>query len=397
MKNFQTLEFNQLATELTTCRNLAYTGQLNIKNEQKEWQFYYKEGRVVWVTGGKHPCRRWRRNIARYFPNIDSKEIQYNTEDMLVDYWDYLLFKKICIKHRITPEKINKFLQNIISEIVFDIVQQMSDSSLKFERHKELVLKSALFATDANPIIKQTQELWCKWEKANLKNISPDLSPVLKQPEQLKQMVSQSVFNNFTKLINGNNTLWDLSLKMNKNPLQISLSLLPYIQQGVIGLTELPDLPSPRSRVKQVSDLSIRGKKGNVPLIACVDDSLQICKIVEKIITAHGMRFVGIQQPIEALPILMESKPDLIFLDLMMPMVSGYEVCKQLRSCSQFSDTPIVILTGSDGVFDHVRSKVFGATEFMNKPVETAKVMGSVYKYLRPVQEVDLVYNWALT
>jgi chemotaxis family two-component system response regulator PixG len=397
MKNFQTLEFNQLATELTTCRQLEYTGQLNIKNEQKEWKFYYKDGLVVWVTGGKHPCRRWRRSIARYFPNIDPKEIQYNAEDMLVDYWDYLLFKKICIKYRITRQQIDKLLQNIISEIVFDIIQQMNYSSLKFERQQELVLKSSLVATDANPIIKQAQELWMTWEKAGLNKISPDLAPVLKQPEQLKPMVSQSVFNNFTKLINGNNTLWDLSLKMNKNPLQISLSLLPYIQQGIIGLIELPDLPSPQTKLKGVSNFSSRGKQSNIPLIACVDDSPQICKIVEKIITAHGMRFIGIQQPIEALPILMENKPDLIFLDLMMPVVSGYEVCKQLRRCSQFSDTPIVILTGSDGVFDHVRSKVFGATEFMNKPVETAKIMGSVYKHLQPEQQVALSLNWAFS
>ena len=102
-----------------------------------------------------------------------------------------------------------------------------------------------------------------------------------------------------------------------------------------------------------------------------------------QMITANNMRFVGIQDGIQALPILLEQKPDLIFLDLIMPVASGYEICAQLRRISLFANTPIVILTGSDGLMDRVGAKVVGSTDFMTKPINNDKVMAIVNKYLK--------------
>jgi two-component system, chemotaxis family, response regulator PixG len=86
---------------------------------------------------------------------------------------------------------------------------------------------------------------------------------------------------------------------------------------------------------------------------------------------------------VQALPILIEHKPDLIFLDLVMPVASGYEICAQLRRISVFANTPVIILTGSDGLFDRVRAKLVGSTDFITKPVTAEKVMGIVRKYVQ--------------
>ncbi|MEB3215197.1 MAG: hypothetical protein VKN72_02915 [Nostocales cyanobacterium 94392] len=56
-------------------------------------------------------------------------------------------------------------------------------------------------------------------------------------------------------------------------------------------------------------------KQSKTPIIACIDDSLQVCQTLESIITSNGMKFIKIQDAIQALPILIENKPDLIFLD----------------------------------------------------------------------------------
>ena len=114
--------------------------------------------------------------------------------------------------------------------------------------------------------------------------------------------------------------------------------------------------------------------------------------MLEDIITSNGLRFVKIQDAVQALPILIQDKPDLIFLDLIMPVASGYEICTQLRRISTFANTPIIILTGSDGFLDRVRAKVVGSTDFLTKPVVADKVMAIVRKYL-PTPSVSIDKN----
>ena len=114
-----------------------------------------------------------------------------------------------------------------------------------------------------------------------------------------------------------------------------------------------------------------------------MDDSPQVCKMLEEIMTSYGLRFIKIQDAVQALPIIIQEKPDLIFLDLIMPIASGYEICTQLRRISAFAETPVIILTGNDGLVDRVRAKVVGSTDFISKPIVADRVMNVVRKYLR--------------
>ncbi|WP_353931127.1 response regulator [Okeanomitos corallinicola TIOX110] len=397
MVNMQIVEFNklikELIKELSLCRKFKYTGELNIKNNQgRTWIFYYQYGQVVWATGGKHPYRRLCRNILQYSPQVDISNSKYFTENILVDYWDYLVLKTLYANQDISKPDINNIVKSTISEVLFDIFQHINSSSLSFDKNQELLLKPSFSSIDINTLVSQVGESLYKWKEAGLEGICPELVPVLQQPEQLKQQVTPLVYQNLQRLINGKNTLWEISVKMKKNIVQITRSLLPYIRQNIINLIEVPDLPLPTNKIKKISQFKV-AKNTNVPLIACIDDSPQICQILDQIITAHGMRFIGIEHPLQALPILIENKPDLIFLDLVMPVVSGYEVCEQLRRCSYFTKTPIVILTGNDGVFDRVRSRVFGATEFITKPVESEKIIRVVDKYLQPKTRVTNFSN----
>jgi chemotaxis family two-component system response regulator PixG len=183
-------------------------------------------------------------------------------------------------------------------------------------------------------------------------------------------------------LINGKHSLWDLSVRMQQNVLSITYWLLPLIQQGITEFVEVPDLPLPlmksQSKFSEVPHI----KKLNTPLIACVDDSSQICEILEEVVTSHGMRFLKIEDSAQALPLLIQNKPDFIFLDLIMPVVNGYELCRHLRRTNVLAKTPIVMLTASDGAFDKVRSKLFGANDFINKPIDENVVMNIIHQYL---------------
>lgn len=385
MNQPEPIKSNTILDEFKTCTELQYNGYLNIKSPKgHKWTFYYRLGRIVWATGGSHPFRRWRRNMAQYCPHIDIDKLNLRREDIEINYWDYRILEILYKRQKIQREQIHAFVENTVAELLFDLAQQTNFVSASCERSQEVILETPMSFTSANVSMKQMQDSWKIWSEAGLANFSPDLAPVLRKPEQLQEQVSEAVYNNFVNLINGKYTLRDLAAKMKQSLVAVTRSLLSYILKGIIELVEVPDLPLSVTAVKN-NPVAPQRQKSTAPLVACVDDSPQVCKILEEIIVSHGLRFIKIQDAIQALPTLIQDKPDLIFLDLIMPIANGYEICTQLRRVSAFTNTPVIILTGNDGLLDRVRAKVVGATDFMTKPVSTDKVMNVVRKYL-PVQ-----------
>jgi two-component system, chemotaxis family, response regulator PixG len=373
---------NNLLDEFKTCTQLQFSGKLDIKTSKgHKWTFYYRLGRIVWATGGSHPFRRWRRHMTQHCPQIDVDKLQLRSEDISIDYWDYRLLEILHEKQKLKRDEINYVVENTIVELLFDLAQQANFTPISCNRNQETILEAPMSFTSADMSLKFMQDSWKTWSEAGLANFSPDLAPVLRRPEQLQQQVSPAVYNNFVTLINGKYTLRDLGIKMKQTTLPVARSLLPYILKGIIELVEVPDLPLAVTQAK--NNTAAQPKTPAGPLIACVDDSPQVCQMLEQILVPNGLRSIKIQDPVQALPILIEHKPDLIFLDLVMPVASGYEICAQLRRISVFANTPVIILTGSDGLFDRVRAKLVGSTDFITKPVTAEKVMGIVRKYVQ--------------
>ncbi|MCE2976826.1 MAG: response regulator, partial [Pseudanabaena sp.] len=123
-------------------------------------------------------------------------------------------------------------------------------------------------------------------------------------------------------------------------------------------------------------------------LIACIDDSPQIGLEMQRILEPLGFDVLIITEPLQSVSILLQRKPDLIFLDLIMPNTNGYELCTFLRKTTTFQEIPIVILTGRDGVIDRVRAKMAGSSDFLSKPPDLAKVLQILRKFLKVAEDI---------
>jgi chemotaxis family two-component system response regulator PixG len=108
--------------------------------------------------------------------------------------------------------------------------------------------------------------------------------------------------------------------------------------------------------------------------------------MLKEILTTAGYRFLAIAREVETLPMLLQHGPDLVFLDLVMPIANGYEICAQIRRIERFKETPIVILTGKDGLGDRMRAKMVGATNFLTKPIDANKVLNLIREHLNSEQ-----------
>ena len=188
-------------------------------------------------------------------------------------------------------------------------------------------------------------------------------------------MVDRAAYPSLKLLLDGQYSIREISAKTNKSALTVGVSFLKYIRSGHLRLVDLVDFDDPVVVYNQQL-------KEDPPLIACIDDSILIYQSLESILTKHGYRSYGIQDPLKIMPSLIRNKPNFIFLDLLMPIVNGYEVCEQIRKTPSLKDIPVIILTGKDGLIDRMRSKMVGATGFLGKPVNEESVMQMLEKYL---------------
>ena len=381
MVHIEQIRYKDLIEKIKACTKKQYSGKSEIKTSKYQWSLYYKFGRIIWATGGIHPFRRWRRKISQFCPQIKIDEIKLDSLELKNELWDYQLLTNLYQQKKVDRNQVDIVAKNVISEVLFDIAQQANFEDLSCNHNPKAILDVSLTFMNTEFFLNRMQEEWSAWSSAGLANFTPHLSPNLLRPKQIQQLVTPNVYKNFVKFINGKYTLQDLAIHLNFNVLKISSDLLPFTLRGFIKMSEIADLPLPLKEV-ETNTIAVPNKEPLKPLIACIDDSLQVCQILGNIITSNNMRFIKIQDAVQALPILIENKPDLIFLDLMMPVVNGYEVCAQIRRIALFAKTPVIILTGSDGIFDRVRSKVVGSSDFMSKPIAVDKVIDMINKHL---------------
>ena len=75
---------------------------------------------------------------------------------------------------------------------------------------------------------------------------------------------------------------------------------------------------------------------------------------------------------------IVEHKPDIIFVDIMMPRLDGYQVCSLVKNNSQFQHIPVVMLSSKDGLFDKARGRIVGADQYLTKPFGRSELLDAI-------------------
>lgn len=123
----------------------------------------------------------------------------------------------------------------------------------------------------------------------------------------------------------------------------------------------------------------------NEPVVLVVDDSPTVRKIVQLTLQRERIRVVTAGDGLSALAAVSDEQPDLILLDIMLPRMDGYNICQVLRRNLAYRDTPIIMLSGKDGIFDKMRGKLAGSTDYITKPFDSAELAQTVRRHLEGV------------
>ncbi len=363
------------------------TGYLTFINpiKQNQWYFSLYQGQVLYATDNKYFLRRWHRNLVSFLPQVDFDpsyvhQLSFDKTSMEPSqtFWEYELLHSWVESRQISFEQAQDLIYATVTEILFDITQGI-EVICRVEIDDSLL--PLLAPVSLASIIPEAKKQWQQWQDAMIADRSPNLAPVILQPNQLQQRTATQFYQNWSNLLNGELTLRDIAVTKKIPVLNVIQFLLPYIQSGIIGLVEVEEAENADSTDTGL----ILDEDQQKPLIACIDDSKATTSMIGQIFAIAGYRFMAINNPLEAIASLKEEQPDLILLDLHMPEMDGYELCSQLRQDPNFAQTPIIFLTSSHSVIDRIKSKMVGSSHFIQKTVDADQLIHTINQYLPTV------------
>ncbi|MDQ7017247.1 MAG: response regulator [Gammaproteobacteria bacterium] len=115
--------------------------------------------------------------------------------------------------------------------------------------------------------------------------------------------------------------------------------------------------------------------------VLVVDDSNTIRRSAENLLKKEGFEVVTAEDGFEALSKIMAHKPDIVFIDIMMPRLDGYQTCALIKHNSLFKNTPVIMLSSKDSIFDRARGRMVGSEHYVTKPFTKEDLLGAIKTY----------------
>jgi twitching motility two-component system response regulator PilG len=121
--------------------------------------------------------------------------------------------------------------------------------------------------------------------------------------------------------------------------------------------------------------------------VMVIDDSKTIRRTAETLLTKEGCSVMAAVDGFEALAMISDHQPHIIFVDIMMPRLDGYQTCALIKNNQQFKDTPVIMLSSKDGLFDKARGRVVGAQQYLTKPFTRDELLSAIREFVHQVKD----------
>ena len=204
-------------------------------------------------------------------------------------------------------------------------------------------------------------------------HLKPDISSPLQRPYILNHdNCVQSVWNDRTSsqklqeiiaLCEENLTLYEMAHRLSMDSLSLAKFLQPLCHNGGMAMEAFQVLSTQKR-----------------PLVACIDDSPTIQQFVKLSLESSGYDVLSLPDPTQAIVSLLHHQPVVILMDIEMPGIDGYELCRLARQVEALRRVPIVMLTGREGIVDRVRARMAGCTAYLTKPFNPQELLKLVLK-----------------
>lgn len=119
--------------------------------------------------------------------------------------------------------------------------------------------------------------------------------------------------------------------------------------------------------------------------VMVIDDSKTIRRTAETLLRKEGCDVVTAVDGFEALAKIADHQPGIIFIDIMMPRLDGYQTCALIKHNQMFKSTPVIMLSSKDGLFDRARGRIVGSEQYLTKPFTKEELLSAIKRHVTEV------------
>jgi two-component system, chemotaxis family, response regulator PixG len=401
-------------TQLIQDLKKAEKGYLKIKSGSVTWFIYIDKGLLLYVTHSIDPIDRLDchlRGLSRRIASITSDvrtQIRLSLDIPSTPSFalqpDYQGLGMLLEQSILSADETQSLLRSMSQEAL-ELLLLVENYTATFVPSFKAFFTS-LQPLDFELLRQDAQERIQAWKKLAPHVVSPYQRPYLFSQSQTT--LSDERQQRLKILLKGY-SFRHLALLVNQDELRLVKSLYPLILDKTIILREpqppyhnLPNFSEPSLQndvavettsaaplvqpetesIEHLDTISGASASTKTYRVACIDDSPTMLHTIERFLGKENIQLFLIQDSVKALVELMRIKPDLVLLDVGMPRVDGYELCRLLRKHPLFKKIPIIMVTGNTGLIDRARAKMSGTTDYMTKPFTQADLLKMVFRHL---------------
>lgn len=123
-------------------------------------------------------------------------------------------------------------------------------------------------------------------------------------------------------------------------------------------------------------------KHGEKLKVMIIDDSKTIRRTAETLLKKAGCEVFTAVDGFDALAKVADNNPDIIFVDIMMPRLDGYQACALIKNNSKFKSTPVIMLSSKDGLFDRAKGRIVGSDQYLTKPFSKEELLSTIKAHI---------------
>lgn len=354
------------------------------------WKLFLTEGKLNFATSDRDQQTRFRYLLQRYSPNLHPLEWDANQSDYayLCQHWRQGRISLAQAKQMLSLSSLEVFVQILSLESCELEIQSSAPS-----------LEPILLALGIDELIAALQGQVQDWCHQGQFMGSLFQRPRIRDAERFSQILHQTYgpvqAQSLINACNRGSSFYEIAYDLKQDALQLAQQIYPLAQQGIVELTPAPKSVPPsttqtasRAFPPAVSTLPEKGEQTSFK-IACVDDSPTILQEITNCLNESDLDFsvFPITNSVRALMWVSRIQPDLILLDVGMPGVDGYELCRMIRGNEQFKHIPIIMVTGNTGDLNRSMAMDAGASDYVTKPFTSEGLLTVVKRHLQKLSE----------
>jgi twitching motility two-component system response regulator PilG len=275
---------------------------------------------------------------------------------MVYDHWQ---------SQRLPLNGLREILNTLAQEAFIQFLA-VPQGTLKYDA--AIGLDPLLLSIPFRQILLSVRDTISEWAQIRSEVSSPFQRPRLKDYEACLKLVWNDnelcqQIQEVTSLMKEEMTVYEIATQLSVETLTLAKFLQPLIQSGGVEIEPY-----------QVLQVEHR------PLVVCVDDSPTIQQFVKLSLESSGYEVMSFLDPTQVIGNLLTQRPLVILMDIEMPQIDGYELCRMARQVESLRPIPIVMLTGREGIIDRVRARMAGCTAYLTKPFNPQELLGLVRK-----------------